>query len=56
MSFGDPRRDGTLEQRLEYWEERLANAEMLGKPGHIEVVRNRVEPLRTLVGLKEQSE
>lgn len=48
MSHSDPRRTGTVAERLAYWEERLANAERLGRPGHIAHVRGRVDVLRRI--------
>lgn len=53
MSEREPRRDGTLDERLAYWEERLADAESLGRPRHIEVVKRRVETLLFLVAQGE---
>lgn len=54
MSYSDPRRDGTPEQKLDYWEERLANAERLGRPGHIAHVLQSVETLRTIVAARRR--
>ncbi len=55
MSRDDPRRDGSLDQRLSYWEERLANAKRLGRPKHIAKVQERVDALSLLVTVSKEN-
>lgn len=53
MSRDDPRRSGPLDQRLSYWEERLANAKRLGRPRHIARVQERVDALSLLISASQ---
>ncbi|WP_292698090.1 hypothetical protein [Microbacterium sp. 69-10] len=41
---------------MEFWRERMANAERIGRPAHIEHVRARLEGIEALVRADETKE